>query len=187
MTSEVKKYQGLRERTRLVEPGRFDKLMLKPDLILSDDEPTDEENLSHRTYLSESHDISSDEDNKSSHKTKSLKDKLNKAERALSPELLKSEEKRLKWNAYMKKYNERKRKEREERLNYVSINFRNNAKLYKVDDINTILINFITFIEELFNINAERFDPKIVDEINANNNDIVKYCELLYDAIVQIL
>ena len=42
-------------------------------------------------------------------------------------------------------------------------------------------------MEELFNINAERFNPKIADEINENANDIVKYCELLYNAVVQIL
>ena len=111
MTSEVKKYQKL--RPRLIEPGRFDKLILKPDLILSDDEPTDEEILTHKFSLSESNNFLSNEDNKESLRTKSLKDKLNKAE-----------EKRLKWNAYMKKYNERKRKEREERLNFVSLNFK---------------------------------------------------------------
>lgn len=77
----------------------------------------------------------------------------------------------------------KKRKEHEERLSYVSINFRDNI----FNHINTIFISFITIMEELFNINAERFDHKIADEINANTDDIVKYCELLYNAVVQIL
>lgn len=154
LTSEIKNYRG-----------RFDKPILKPDILLSDDD--DETEPKPRTESS-GHFVPSDD--------KYVQDKLNKAE-----------EKRLKWNAYMKKYNERKRKEREERLNYVSLNFRNNIKLYKVDDINKILVNFIVIMEEIFNNNAERFDPKIADEINTNADDIVKYCELLYNAIIQIL
>ena len=99
----------------------------------------------------------------------------------------KAEEKRLKWNAYMRKYNERKRQERKERLSKVEIQFKNSIKLYDVNEVNKLINNFIQISESIYNNHIECFDPSMTNEINSNTNDLIKYCDLLQHAIASLL
>ena len=99
----------------------------------------------------------------------------------------KQEMKRLKWNAYMRKYNERKKHEREERLNKVLINFKNNEKLYEVNEVNDIINDFVVIGEKIYNAYANYFDPSLTNEINLNSNDLIKYCQLLQHAILSLI
>ena len=99
----------------------------------------------------------------------------------------KQEMKRLKWNAYMRKYNERKKHEREERLNKVLINFKNNEKLYDVNEVNDIINNFVVIGEKIYNAYADYFDPSLTEEINLNTNDLIKYCQLLQNSILSLI
>ena len=99
----------------------------------------------------------------------------------------KQEMKRLKWNAYMRKYNERKKHEREERLNKVLINFKNNEKLYDVNEVNDIINNFVIIGEKIYIAYANYFDPSLTNEINLNANDLIKYCQLLQNAILSLI
>ena len=99
----------------------------------------------------------------------------------------KQEMKRLKWNAYMRKYNERKKHEREERLNKVLINFKNNEKLYNVNEVNDIINNFVVICEKIYNVYAYYFDPSLTEQINLNANDLSKYCQLLQNAILSLI
>ena len=99
----------------------------------------------------------------------------------------KQEMKRLKWNAYMRKYNERKKHEREERLNKVLINFKNNEKLYEVNEVNDIINNFVIIGEKIYNAYANYFDPSLSEEINLSANDLIKYCQLLQHSILSLI
>ena len=99
----------------------------------------------------------------------------------------KAEEKRLKWNAYLRKYNERKRQERKERLSKVEIQFKNSIKLYDVNEVNKLINNFIQISESIYNNHIECFDPSMTNEINSNTNDLIKYCDLLQHAIASLL
>lgn len=50
--------------------------------------------------------------------------------------LMKAENKRLKWNEYMRNYNAKKRRELKDRLTKVPIMFKNTVQLYDINDIN---------------------------------------------------
>ena len=95
----------------------------------------------------------------------------------------KQDMKRLKWNTYMRKYNERKKYEREERLNKVLINFKNTEKLYEVNDI---INNFVAIGEKIYNACAAYFDPSLTEQIILNANDLIKYCQLLQNPILSL-
>lgn len=71
--------------------------------------------------------------------------------------------------------------------NKVLINFKNNEKLYNVNDINIIINDFITICEAIYNQNMKRFYKSTADEINANTHDLIKYSQLLQTAIVALL
>ena len=99
--------------------------------------------------------------------------------------LMKAENKRLRWNEYMRNYNAKKRRELNERLTKVPIMFKNTVQLYDVNDINEILNNYINLFECLYNNNVNRFNPILTNEIN--DNDVVKYSKLLQSAITPII
>lgn len=143
--------------------------------------------------INKSNNESNNESNKASmvHRTADdgLKDNLNENNDLLDEKykLMKYEDKRLKWNAYMRKYNANKRRELKERLDKVPIKFNNDVKLYNIDDINVIINNFINLFQQLYNINVEYFDESTTNAINSSVNDIVKYSNLLQNAIASIL
>ena len=87
----------------------------------------------------------------------------------------------------MRKYNERKKHEREERLNKVLINFKNNEKLYDVNEVNDIINNFVIIGEKIYNAYDNYFDPSLTEEINLNANDLIKYCQLLQNSILFLI
>lgn len=97
---------------------------------------------------------------------------------------MKAENKRLKWNEYMRNYNAKKRRELNDRLTKVPIMFKNSVQLY---DINEIINDYINLFECLINNNVNRFDPALTNEINDNDNDVVKYSKLLQNAITPII
>ena len=87
----------------------------------------------------------------------------------------------------MRKYNERKKHEREERFNKVLINFKNNDKLYDVNEVNDIINNFVVIGEKIYNAYAVYFHPSLTKEIDLNANDLIKYCQLLQHAILSLI
>lgn len=101
--------------------------------------------------------------------------------------LMKAENKRLKWNEYMRNYNAKKRRELNDRLTKVPIMFKNSVQLYDINDINEIINDYINLFECLYNNNVNRFDPALTNEINDNDNDVVKYSKLLQNAITPII
>ena len=101
--------------------------------------------------------------------------------------LMKAENKRLKWNEYMRNYNAKKRRELNDRLTKVPIMFKNSVQLYDINDINEIINDYINLFECLYNNNINRFDPALTNEINDNDNNVVKYSKLLQNAITPII
>ena len=99
----------------------------------------------------------------------------------------KQEMKRLKWKSYMRKYNERKKHEREERFNNVLINFKNNDKLCDVNEVNDIINTFVVIGEKIYNAYADYLNPSLTKEIDLNANDLIKYCQLLQHAILSLI
>ena len=87
----------------------------------------------------------------------------------------------------MRKYNERKKHEREERFNNVLINFKNNDKLCDVNEVNDIINTFVVIGEKIYNAYADYLNPSLTKEIDLNANDLIKYCQLLQHAILSLI
>lgn len=65
-----------------------------------------------------------------------------------------------KWNAYMRKYNARKKQEREERLNKVELCFGDTTKLYDAKLINDLLVSTIMLYLQICNSNIDNLKPR---------------------------
>ena len=63
-----------------------------------------------------------------------------------------------KWNAYMRKYNARKKQEREERLNKVELCFGDSSKLYDAKLINDLLVSTIMLYLQICNSNIDKLN-----------------------------
>lgn len=93
-----------------------------------------------------------------------------------------------KWNAYMRKYNARKKQEREERLNKVELYFGDTSKLYDAKLINDLLVSTIMLYLQICNSNIDKLNIESLNrEIDANINDIYKVSMILQDAVKSVL
>ena len=93
-----------------------------------------------------------------------------------------------KWNAYMRKYNARKKQEREERLNKVELYFGDTSKLYDAKLINDLLVSTIMLYLQICNSNIDKLNIESLNrEIDANINDIYKVSMILQDAVKSTL
>lgn len=93
-----------------------------------------------------------------------------------------------KWNAYMRKYNARKKQEREERLNKVELCFGDSSKLYDTKQINDLLVSTIMLYLQICNSNIDKLNIESLNrEIDANINDIYKVSMILEDAVKSVL
>ena len=105
----------------------------------------------------------------------------------LSPED-KNKVKKEKWNAYMRKYYAKKKQEREERLSKVALKAGNYEKLYDVNDINELIINFIAILVQICNNNQDKLNiEELKHELFNNMDDIYKYSIILQDAVKSII
>ena len=88
----------------------------------------------------------------------------------------------------MRKYNAKKKQEREERLSKVALRAGNIEKLYDVNDINELIINFIDILIQICNNNQDKLN---IDELRQslyhNLDDIYKYSVILQDAVKSII
>ncbi|KAK8870728.1 hypothetical protein M9Y10_008615 [Tritrichomonas musculus] len=75
--------------------------------------------------------------------------------------------KRQKYNAYMKSYRERKKKEIEERIKSIDISLNEQTKSYNKDDIKQALFDCINTLINIININLDKFT-------NEAKNNIIK-------------
>ena len=75
--------------------------------------------------------------------------------------------KRQKYNAYMKSYRERKKKEIEERIKSIDISLNEQTKSYNKDDIKQALFDCINTLINIINIHLDKFT-------NEAKNDIIK-------------
>ena len=82
-------------------------------------------------------------------------------------EMINKENKRKnKWNAYMRNYNARKKREHEEQLNKIVICFNNIYKSYHKDELLNVLRSIITTYTTIINNNINRIPDKIIENIN---------------------
>ena len=88
----------------------------------------------------------------------------------------------------MRQYNAKKKQEREERLSKVALRAGNIEKLYDVNDINELIINFIDILIQICNNNQDKLN---IDELRQslyhNIDDIYKYSVILQDAVKSII
>lgn len=100
----------------------------------------------------------------------------------------KNKVKKEKWNAYMRKYYAKKKQEREERLSKVALKAGNYEKLYDVNDINELIINFIAILVQICNNNQDKLNiEELKHELFNNMDDIYKYSIILQDAVKSII
>lgn len=96
--------------------------------------------------------------------------------------------KKAKWNAYMKKYNQKKKQEREERLNKVLLKIGNSEKLYDVQEINLLIIEYMSILVKIIENNRDKFDiDHLKQMLFLNMNDIYNYSFILQNAVKTIL
>ena len=99
-----------------------------------------------------------------------------------------ADEKKKKWNAYMRQYNAKKKQEREDRLNKVALTINNCEKLYDVKEINQILINNIVILIEICNNNIQGLEKTAINNKLLNSmNDIKEYSLILQEAVKSII
>ena len=88
----------------------------------------------------------------------------------------------------MRKYNARKKQEREERLNKVELYFGDTSKLYDAKLINDLLVSTIMLYLQICNSNIDKLNTETLNrEIDANINDIYKVSMILQDAVKSTL
>ena len=83
--------------------------------------------------------------------------------------------KRQKYNAYMKSYRERKKKEIEDRIKSIDISLNEQTKSYNKDDIKQALFDCINTLINIINIHLDKFT-------NEAKNDIIK-CQYSNDIL----
>ncbi|KAK8891715.1 hypothetical protein M9Y10_028935 [Tritrichomonas musculus] len=100
-----------------------------------------------------------------------------------------SQKRRANWNAYMRKYNARKKAEREQRDKEISLQFNKSYKSYDKEDVNKCLTDCISVLTAVLNRNIERIPQYRIDQINreANNRDMLDYIRALMDTIKKLL
>lgn len=92
------------------------------------------------------------------------------------------------WNAYMKKYNSRKKQEIEERLNKVELRYGAETKLYDAADINNILIEYIRILCHICDLNENVINAdELLNKLKYNQGNIYKTSIILQDAVKSII
>ena len=88
----------------------------------------------------------------------------------------------------MRKYNARKKKEREEQLDKVLITFNNCAKSYDKEELVSILRSIITTYTTIINNNINRIPDERVRHINTiyDTNNLLNYIKIMDDIVTQI-
>ena len=100
-----------------------------------------------------------------------------------------SQKRRANWNAYMRKYNARKKAEREQKEKEISLQFNKSYKSYDKEDVNKCSSDCIIVLTAILNRNIERIPQYRIDQINkeANNRDMLDYINALMDTVKKLL
>ena len=100
-----------------------------------------------------------------------------------------SQKRRANWNAYMRKYNARKKAEREQKEKEISLQFNKSYKSYDKEDVNKCLSDCIRVLTSILNRNIERIPQYRIEQINkeANNRDMLDYINALMDTVKKLL
>ena len=100
-----------------------------------------------------------------------------------------SQKRRANWNAYMRKYNAKKKAEREQRDKQISLQFNKSYKSYDKEDVNKCLSDCISVLTAVLNRNIEQIPQYRIDQINteAKNRDMLDYINVLIDTIKKLL
>ena len=120
------------------------------------------------------------------------KDKYDSFSEALrcSEKIIKKEnDRKRKWNAYMRNYNARKKKEREERMNQVIISFNNTIESYPRECVIASLRSIIGTYTTILNNNIDKIPVEIIDDINLifSSNNILDYINYLDRIVKQLI
>lgn len=101
----------------------------------------------------------------------------------------KENERKSKWNAYMRNYNARKKKEREERMNRVMISFNNTIESYPRECVIASLRSIIGTYTTILNNNIDKIPTEIIDDINRifASNNILDYINYLDGIVKQLI
>ena len=100
-----------------------------------------------------------------------------------------SQKRRENWNAYMRKYNAKKKAEREQKDREISLQFNKSYKSYDKEDVNNCLTKCISVLTSILNFNIERIPQYRIEQINseANNKDMLDYINALMDTVKTLL
>lgn len=101
----------------------------------------------------------------------------------------KKEEKRKKYNAYMREYMAKRKKEQKEKENKIQIQFNNVTQLYDVEEIKNLLFSYINLFVEIAKQNMDKIPENYIEEINKtfSSNHFVSYGFSIQNAVKTIL
>ena len=101
----------------------------------------------------------------------------------------KQEEKRKNWNAYMRGYYAKRKKEQKEKENKISIEFKGVEQMYNKEDIKRILFSYINVFVAILNVNKENIPKEMLNEIDEDlhSNDVITYATAVLKAVKILL
>ena len=101
----------------------------------------------------------------------------------------KQEEKRKNWNAYMRGYYAKRKKEQKEKENKISIEFKGVEQMYNKEDIKRILFSYINVFVAILNDNKENIPKEMLNEIDEDlhSNDVITYATAVLKAVKILL
>ena len=98
-------------------------------------------------------------------------------------------DKRERWNEYMRKYREKQKQRYEQALSnpQVTIHFNNGICLVDSQTLESLILRYNKILVELYNMRTELFDEEITIALNNNLNDFTRFAKIILDSFEQLI
>ena len=105
------------------------------------------------------------------------------------PQHDKVQNRKQRWNEYMRNYRAKQKQQQQEALNNptIPIMFNGGISLCKSEDIKELLPKYTKVLVGLYNMNSDLFDDKLTDELNENLNSYINFSKILLNAFEDII
>ena len=100
------------------------------------------------------------------------------------------EQRKEKWNEYMRNYRSKQKKEQTEAMinpKHIPMEY-NGRKIYcRCDDVRDLLLRYTHVLIALYNLNIESFDEEITELLYANSNNLIQFSKILVRAFEHMI
>ena len=104
--------------------------------------------------------------------------------------LSKTDEKRMKWNEYMRNYRLKQKKEQTESMinpKHMPLEYNGRKIFCRCDDVRDLLLRYTHVLIALYNLNIESFDDEITELLDANSDNLMKFSKILVRAFESMI